>query len=319
MAVNLTNGDKSLPFDVYTSNEEHRLFDIRDLVIDSTNRRAIVVDAQLDAVIALGLDDGTWITISDPSTPNVGYAFENPRGMALDIENNQILVMDANLKTLFAVNLASGIRTVISNNTTPNTDNEFINPNKIVLDRTNNRVLVGDTSFNGIFSVDLATGARSVFSSEGIPDNDNIIGDPLSLALDSTNNRLLVIGADNLFSPKRMLAINLDNGVRTVISSSNIPNGDNQFGFMVNAMKVNAEQNKAYVLGFAEVLSVDLTTGVRTILSNNSIPNNITPLNGNNSFGLGLDAENNRLVITDAGGRLFSVDIRTGQRVILSR
>jgi len=81
------------------------------IALDSANNRALVVDRDLDALIAIDLDSGARTIVSDNNTgPNLA----TPQAIALDSANNRALVVDSVLDALIVIELGSGERAVSS-------------------------------------------------------------------------------------------------------------------------------------------------------------------------------------------------------------
>ena len=138
------------------------------------------------------------------------------------------------------------------------------------------------------------------------------------LLLDEPNNRLLVLDLGR----RAVMAVNLDNGERSVISDRNTPDNNNLL-FSPQAMVLDSANNRLLVLQrFEGVLSIDLTPGPnlgkRTIISNNSTPDNANPFVRPTS--LVLDSANDRLLVTDSGANaaILAVSLTDGARSIIS-
>lgn len=84
-----------------------------DVVLDAANDRALVVDSDLDALLAVDLASGDRTILSDSST-GTGTDFLVPFSVAVDAANNRALVIDRGFDALFVVELGSGERAIAS-------------------------------------------------------------------------------------------------------------------------------------------------------------------------------------------------------------
>ena len=117
--LSVETGDIALNSDMVAAsvqiNAYGRSFDFPiDVVLDSANNRALVVDTYLKALITVDLTTGVRSILSDATIPNAVNAFSNPKDIALDSANNRLLVVDSALQALIAVDLNSGVRTILS-------------------------------------------------------------------------------------------------------------------------------------------------------------------------------------------------------------
>lgn len=245
--------------------------------------------------------------------------FEGPKTMVLDSANDRLLVIDNPLSgndSLIAVNLSTGEQTTISDNTTPNAVNPFVypGPEALALDSARNRVLV--LSSNQVIAVNLSTGARTILSGTNIPDSVNAFTGTRDIVIDSAANRALV--ADGGFGAS-IIAVNLDTGVRSVISSNSVPNALNPIAYPTS-LALDSDNGEVLVTssagGIYSLMSVNLTTGIRTIISDKNTPNASNSL----TFGshIVIDSVNNRVLLADRRkAALFSIDMATGSRSVL--
>ncbi len=317
LAVDLATGNRTVISDANTGSGT-ALGDPQDIVLDTANNRALVVDLGLKAVLAVDLATGNRTVISDANTGS-GMALSDPVGIALDTANNRALVVDSGLnsKAVLAVDLATGDRSVISDANT-GSGTTLGSPVGIVLDTANNRALVTDGFFGlkAVVAVDLATGNRTMIS-DANTGSGAVLGDPRGIALDTANNRALVV--DSGLNSKAVLAVNLATGNRTtVISDANTGSGT-ALGSPVG-IALDTANNRALVtdgfLGLKAVVAVDLATSNRTVVSDANTGSG-TALLGD-PVGIALDTANNRALVTDRFLGLMAVDLATGNRTVIS-
>ncbi len=198
----------------------------------AANNRVLVIDSDLDAVVAVDLTSGTHMLFSNSTTPNATNSLSKPVAISMDIANNRTLVVDSDLAAVVAVNLTSGARSILSNATIPDATNPFINPIAIALDSANNRALVVDANLDAVIAVDLTSGARTIFSNATIPNGVTPFNNPIAITLDATNDRALVLVADGGLSVSgAVLAVDLSSGARTMLSDATTPDTSNPFWF----------------------------------------------------------------------------------------
>jgi len=284
------------------------------IVLDEDNGRALVVDSQRRAVLAVDLATGTRTVLSDPTTPSAATPFTDPVAIALDTAGNRALVADAGLGAVIAVDLATGARSVLSDSRTPDTANPFGYPVGIAVDDANGRALLVDNFTDRVVAVSLATGARTIVSDASTPDATNAFVAPVGIALDLANGRALV--ADNGLDA--ILAVDLATGARTILSGASQPDTVNPFGNPV-AITLDTPNGRALVVDnrLRALVAVNLGTGARTILSGPTVPATDNAFSG--PAGLARAAAGTTALVIDARlAALLAVDLATGARTVLS-
>jgi len=302
LAHNLTTSTKTILADNETGTGP-KLLKPRGLVIDSTNNRMLITDSELDAVISIDLATGHRSVVSDSNT-NSNNPLNFPRGLALDEANDVVYLIDSGLKALVAINLSNGERTIVSNNSI-GTGANFIIPIDIALDKTNSRILYTDLlKAKELLAIDIATGNRSTISGNAIGSGQSL-GAAWRVAVDPTTNEGLVTD----ISLKAIVAINLTNGARKVLS------GSAQVGPALQrptGIFVDAETSRLFVVDdrLNVVFSVDSNTGVRNIVP-------IDNIGSGPSFSLVQNLFLDKNIITAVENdpyRIISIDINSGTR-----
>lgn len=283
---------------------------IQSITLDQKNNRVLLVDASLDAVVAVDLVTGVREIISNRSTPNAATPLSYPVDLVLDSLNNRVLVLDWVLDAVVAVDLNTGVRTNISSPSFPDEKNSLSIPRKLVLDKTNNRVLVLDTGLNAIVAIDLTSGVRTIVTYE-IP--DGVLGSR-GLELDSVNNRLLV------GSPEydAVITIDLNTGINSVLTDSIIPDSNNALSHPVDIV-LDSVNNRVLILDWKlnSLIAVDLITRIRTIISDKLIFEAMNTAEG--LKGMVLDSNQNRVLVVAAGlDAIVAVDLTTGKQSTIS-
>jgi len=312
MSVDLNTGVRTILSNESNPDNNNALREPEFLALDNANNRVLVTDGSL--LLAVSLSDGTRTIILDSGVPDSNNEFGRAGRLVLDSANNRALVLNDNFVdvALLAVDLSTGARTIFSDNSTPNSSNPLGEPQDLILDSANNRVLITDDNYAGVLAVDLATGARSIFSDNGIPDTNNPFDFPSEMVLDNVNNRALVINIISNFpniDNVMLLGIDLDTGVRTIISDNTVPNANNLLN-SPQKMVLDSDNDRILVIDSGTLLAVDLDTGTRTIVVSDltSGLNEIT-----SAEGMELDSSNNRVLVVDAIERgVFAIDLTTG-------
>jgi len=213
LGYNVSTGIGQLITDFTTSTTSSALGDV---VVDSPNNRALVLDWGQDAIVAVDLLSGARSVLSQstgsgPTSLSLGF------GLAHDPAGNRLFVTVRGADAVIAVNLANGVRTVVSSPTV-GTGTSFGNPLGIVYDAGAARLLVADAPFStpAIYSVNIANGNRVVLSASPGTGTGPAMPGPTSLELDVNGNRLYVLDT----SSSTLLGIDLATGNRTLFGGS---------------------------------------------------------------------------------------------------
>ncbi len=292
-----------------------------DMVLDSANNRLLVADPLALAIFAVDMTTGLISTVSSNTTPAGGPLFASPQRLALDSSNNRLLVVDIGIISggsqgaVLAVDLDTGARSIFSDNATPDANTPFSAPEGIALDSANGRALVLDYLLNAVVAVDLATGARSILSDDTTPDANNALLSPKGIVVDSANNRALITNTDYNTDLSSVIAVDLNTGVRTILSDDTTPDSNNPFSGYIERITLDSANNRALVTDsdLDAVIAVDLTTGARTLLSDNNTPNSARPFSWPRS--ILLDSANDRALVADEDvDQIIAVDLSSGAR-----
>ena len=285
-----------------------------DIVLDTQNNRALVVDFGLDAIVEVDLETGQRSLFSaDNNGSEFNFAF--PRAIVLDSDNNRALVTDINLDAVIAVDLGTGVRTILSDDT-HGSGLKLATPQDIVLDHNKQRLLLVDSTLDDLIAVDLSNGDRTIISNAATSDGVYFVS-PFSIALDSDNNRALVTDT----SLNAVIAVDLLSGDRTILSNTNTGSGaahkhpqniimgsDGHHAFISNAPPGTRFD------GF--ILRVDLQEGARTRITPHKSGEGVDFRAPNY---IEFDNTNNRLLVTDSDlGSLITVDLSNGNRHIIT-
>jgi sugar lactone lactonase YvrE len=213
----------------------------RSVVDDSTNNRLIILDVVQGALIAADKDTGTLATFSPPAgTTN---KIKNPRNMVLDANRNRVLVYQ------------------IKNNV------EDPNPEFLAVDLTTGEQSVPDIQdFTDVY---LSHSPNTMTVSE-----DTAFVADIEAKFFDADGEEVPEGSDKftvIVSSQIIYSINLQTGVRTVVSSSYRPEKRENLLAQVTSLTYNPTTSTLYALDTGldspRLLAINLTDGKRTPLS----------------------------------------------------
>jgi hypothetical protein len=295
---------------------------LEGLAVDPAGNRIVASEAFAGGLVSIDLASGLRTIIPNTISAPPSMAFDRlvmPSSIVLEANGTHALVLDrSGPAAILRVNLATGARTVVSGRGFPNTQNELgNNAMAMSVDLVNGRAYVLSRYPDTIYSVDLATGIRTVLSDATTPNGVAMFPNPMTLGIEPARNRLLV--GDQGAPPNggfSIYTVALDTGVRDILSSDTVPNANNPLtyvgGFAIDGDRALVTQHQS-----SSIVAVDLVTGSRTIHSGPGVSSGAA---FEQPRVLALDAVNGRLFVADSQLRgLFSVDIATGNRTIVSR
>ncbi len=278
------------------------------ITLDKTNNRVLLISVETNELLAIDLTSNSMTVLSDSSG---SIDFNEPNGIALDIANNRALVADGDLNSITAVDLSTGERTAFAEDAeTPMGD-----ATSIVIDDTNNRALVIDSNESRIVAVNLDTQAISVLSDEDTANSIQIFINPSGIVLDSKHNRALVTDRDDE-GYLVLLAVDLASGARTLISDNSSQGATS----ITHAWGVvlDSDSNRALAVSYYDddsvaIVAIDITTGIQSVLSDEA--NAGSAISFDDPFGITLDKDNNRALLTDSElNVVIAMDLTTGVR-----
>lgn len=304
--------------------------------LDGRNR-ALVMDVDAKALIAVDLNTGARSVLSDNNTQNdLQFIYD------LDGYNSGAIVIDKIKKVayvpqltknedgdIFSIDLLTGIRVSKFFGVLP-----YISD--MAIDRSNgfDRLFYCASEQGSVNTRDILTnlGSGAYSESEGYltPTDLSPFANSGGIAVDAVRNRLLMTSLTErqfVYSIDISLAGNNDNrGARSAFSDSNTPDGLNAFTSVgvnvLTSIRVDAERSRALMVDrlkpaiFALTLSDDKTKdGARSILSDNTKANKLS-----NPFGLHIESGMPYALLVDKGTKaLIAVDSESGERVFISK
>ena len=306
--------------------------------LDGRNR-ALVMDVDAKALIAVDLNTGKRTVLSDNTTQN-----DLPFIYDLDGYNSGAVVVDKDKKVayvpqltknedgdIFSVDLSTGIRSSKFFGVLPYVSD-------MAIDRANgfDRLFYCASEQGSINARDILTniGSGAYSESEGYltPSDLHPFANSGGIAVDAARNRLLMTsltGRQFVYSIDISLAGNNDNrGARSVFSASNAPDSLNAFTSegvnVLTSIRVDSERSRALMVDrlkpavFSLALSDDKTKdGARSVLSDNT-KNTANKLA--EPYGLQIEPGMPYALLVDKAAKAtIAVDLESGERVFISK
>jgi molybdopterin synthase catalytic subunit len=304
------------------------------------HNRALVMDVDAKALVAVDLKTGVRIMLSDNTTqPEIPFIYDRTD------YNGASIAIDATTKKAYVVNSSKsqsgGVLTVdLQTGSRENTVVGALSSiSDLSIDRTND--------FNRLFSCSFRQGTVDAWdfaskswaggysdSDGGIPNTELPFENSGGIAVDKVRNRLLMTSFN---APAFIYAIDIkydqndpshDNvrGLRKLFSDASYPSAANQFTSSGNALlpaiRIDEDRSRALVVDrlkpavIAAALSNDVAKdGERTIFSDNKSVNKLV-----DPFGLHVEAGIPFALLVDKAQKaLIAIDLETGERVFLSK
>ena len=314
-SVDPSTGDRTIVSDG-TTGSGFPLSVIDSIEHDSSDNVLIVSDRSLRGILEIDLVVGDRSLIKSLIRGD-GSSIIGSGDLALDSSVDRLLHSDP--EALYAINTLSGNRELIGST-------RFPDPTSIggaLLDgvvsgfafdsasRTTFAVLPNPEI---VLSVDVDSGTLDLISGQGTG-TGSVFTFPRDIGLDTANNRALVTNTGTIPAEAALLAVDLSNGDRSIISdaaSGGVPLQS------PTALALDLVNNRAFVSDSAtqSVMSINLTSGESTTISGPGV--------GSGSglifvAQMAFDSDGSRLLVIDEGqAALIAVDVATGDRTEIS-
>lgn len=272
--------------------------------VDAAGDRALILDRELEVVLAMDLTTGIRTELSGPSVGTGVSLGRYPDALAYDPSNDRAYVMADDV--LLSVDLATGDRSAV----TPS-ENDLRTVGNLAFDGVNNRVLATAVFDDRVVAVDPSTGQISELS--GAAMSGPPLDFPRDIVIDADNNRALV-GNHN---PFELIGVDLSTGERTLLSGSGVGSGPSVSG-TTPSLTMDSAGGRVFAATQAGqvVYAIDLATGDRTVVSNSSTGAGSLP---RSILGLAHDPDGARLLAVDRiVDVVWAIDIATGDRSFAS-
>lgn len=312
--------------------------------LDGRNR-ALVMDVDAKALIAVDLNTGKREVLSDNSTqPEIPFIYEGKgynagsivvdkkaakvyAGLSIDGEGTNLDLPHS----VIGIDLVSGVRTAVSNSIT-------FEASDMALEQTSTefRLFVGETKEDYLSGWDFNSQSSFDYSSYtlGQPNKENQFYNVGSLAIDAERKRLLMT---SLSGVQFVYAVDIaasssapfqNKGARSVFSDATSPNSENPFtqnnNYVLTSIRVDADRSRALLVDrlkpavFSLALSDDKTKdGARSVLSDNT-KNTANKLL--EPYGLQIEPGIPYALLVDKAAKAtMAVDLESGERVFISK
>lgn len=252
--------------------------------------------------------------------PNEVNEFDNVYTGVLDNVNHRVLVADRG--KVWAVDIKTGNRTVFSDHESMCNGIQY----GLLIDQQTSKVY--GSCNERLYEFNLNDGS---FSNKYTPD-DNFGFVTYNIALDRASGRNRLVIVDNVYEYEdqggKVIGFSLDSKEFSIISEGNeqphlkgarggiVVNGND---YLVTSGGQHEDAN------IHRVISVNAITGKHTAYTDNTIGSGelfsaLLP-NGNtaNLTGMVIDEKNNKLIVIESlSGKLLSIDMKTGERILLA-
>ncbi|WP_226642758.1 hypothetical protein [Microbulbifer variabilis] len=280
-----------------------------DLIVDVDSGQIYV--AAVDNVLQVDIATGNRSVVTS-KTKGEGLQLEYSRSISRGADSDHLLVSGClNDPMIMSVDISTGDRTEISSN------HVGMGPrykwDSMSYSRSTDRLLViseGGGSALGeggsvAAEIDLQNGNRAVVSHFDLKDSPRVVASTI-VPGDSDDHVYMFDEYSD-----RLLKLDLESGEIEVISAADIGEGPEFFG-LVEAMELDATDNRMVLLQRSGLMSVNLENGDREVIFDNHTGS--APY-FDSVDGLALDLANNRVFVSDSGtGGIWQVNLTTGNR-----
>jgi len=285
------------------------LEDPREIVLDSDNDRAFVIDNE--RIIAVDLKTNVRSVFAD-AVNGSGVILKRPRDIAVNLKQNRLLICDSELAAVVAIDLVSKARTVLFDGNTA-TGIVISNPLRIAVNDNAGIAYVYDGATNAVYAVDFATLKPTVIASASVG-TGVMFGSLTKMVLPRADRLVLADpGALGGSAAARVIYLDLPTGKRSVVSGYNdasAPVGSGPELNLISTLAVDSATQTLWTLDPWDeyVVKIDGKTGSREIIAN--VAPHQTLLS---PIALVFDPARKRLLITDdMASTILALDVATG-------
>jgi len=311
--------------------------------LDGRNR-ALVMDVDAKALVAVDLKTGLRSVLSDNSTqPDMPFIYDrtdyNGAPVVVDKIKKVAYVGQSSTKNtnpgVFSIALDTGVRQEALTGTARSLADLAIDYRAETTRMFDATATIGNIDFWDLTTKNAAGGYSN--SQAAFPNTDFPFVNSGSIALDAPRNRLLMTSLSgdqfvysiNAKAPFDSSDVNsLDRGGRSIFSNATTPNNLEPFAAsgtnVLTSIRIDTDRSRALMVDrlkpavFALTISDDPTKdGARSIFSSNekSLPNKLV-----DPYGLHIEANMDYALIVDKGQKaLMALDLESGERVVVSK
>jgi hypothetical protein len=216
-ALDLRTGERSIVSDDSDNGGATRWTLGIGLSLDPPNGRLVgasFINSQPHAVVAVDLEDGAQTVIAKDDGAGGGDVCQYIWGFTYDVENERSLLACPGSQAIIAVG-EDGVGHAMSSPSIGAGD-ALSQPVALTLDPEHNRVFVLD--LGTIVAVDLTSGDREAFAGPGAGTGPDLVT-PGGLVIDYEHGRALMVDSGDLDTPPALIAIDLDDESRTLLTT----------------------------------------------------------------------------------------------------
>ena len=259
-AVDITSGERVVISD--NSEENGQAFQYPWAVVYGADGFLYVSDSSIPALFKVNLESGVRSAIATAATSDLVVT---PRGMILDDKNNPSRLYVADGGSIYSLDVEGGEPELLSGAAQSVPDN--LNPigaafGLVMLPEGDRLVAIDSGSGKKVINIESENGERSVLIDSGFSALN-------AIALHPNVQEILVV--DDILN--EVSAVNVESGVRRVISSATAPDSANPVSDPWG-IATAAELDYALMVDpiLRAVMAVDLNTGHRVVLSKSAEP-----------------------------------------------
>ena len=311
LRLNVNTGKMST---VYNSNQGSgpSPSNIRDIFYSAATEKIYLVDSTLDALIQVDPQTGSRETIADIATGS-GATLFNPSSIQVNQSGTIAYVGDFSLNAIIAVNLSTGHRTIIADAGTGT--GPSLEVDTLVLNSAETHAYVLGTSSDEVYEVELSSGNRTIIASASVGTGASLGNAVGKIALSSDESVFYLANDIN----QLVIEVDVSTGNRSVVADDST--GTGTLLISPKTLIFDPTKNDLYCLdgGPDGLVRINTTTWNRTSIYDTSIG---TGLNVFFSNALALNSSGTVAYIAETdllNDALFSVDLTTGNRTIISK
>ncbi|WP_444896114.1 hypothetical protein [Microbulbifer sp. SSSA005] len=273
-----------------------------DLIVDFDSNQIYVANGSAQNILQVDIATGNRSVVTS-WTKGEGLRLENPWSIGRGADSDRLLVSGILIDpVVMSVDTSTGDRAEISSNHVGSGPSYVWND--ISYNRETDRLLTVVIDSSIAAEIDLQNGNRTI-AAEFIPPASARIR-PSAIVPDDSGQYAYIFDE----SSDELIKLDLESGEFESISASGIGEGP-AFSGGVEAMELDATNNRMVLLEDTGLVSVDLDSGDREVISANDTG---TGTFFDSAKGLALDLANNRAFVSDSGtsGIDWQVDLSTG-------
>ncbi len=267
---------------------------------DLASGRVLVMNRDLDALLAIDPTDGSARIVSDNFAPTSGTGvapFTNTVSLRIDPTAGVAYAHEIEQRQILAIDLTTGTRRRIGDADLAMGDVRIADSRDFVID--GGRLVLFETTDPKIVAIDLATGARSTLDDRSFPSGQARLRDAVDLAFDPRRGTLYVANLE------RLTAVDLATGERRDVAD--------ELDYLAGVAMDEARDRVLALDATAGLLAFDPEDGSSVVLSDDSTGEGDAFTSVQRIF---VDVERDRYLVRSSD-TLLEVDPGTGDRTTI--